>query len=460
MPERGHSMRLAAAIASVLAFQTLCAGSSFAVDLAYEATISAGHSDNILRTSADEQDEDIAAAGLRFSLDQVSSRIEASAAADLAYNEYLDDTFDSELFGNFAAEGRFQLIPERFEWVVADNFGQVLSDPFAPATPDNREDINYFATGPALALALGSQMQLRLGARYSLVDYETSPFDSEGQTIEAGLVRLLSAASSISLNARTQEIEYDDQILDLNGEPLSSDYEQREGFLRYEVSGARTNLGFDVGYMESESASAAADGQDGFLLRLDASRRLSSSSTATLSLGRETSNSAMAFASTQTAGSIDLDAVRGRQTSAPFTNEYVSLGWNFARNRTYLGLFASWSDQQYQDVVSGLDQTLSGFGAYYTRQLSSRMTLGVTLDYQRNEFEEGQDYEDIGGQLNLNWRMSRSLSLDVRYDRYDRSSDIDGGDSTENRYWLSLTYAYGTPRRQYAPPSFRIDKST
>ena len=37
---------------------------------------------------------------------------------------------------------------------AADNFGQVLDDPFQPATPDNRENINYLTTGPDLTFAL------------------------------------------------------------------------------------------------------------------------------------------------------------------------------------------------------------------------------------------------------------------------------------------------------------------
>lgn len=422
-----------------------------AADFAYQANLGLGHSDNIRRTSVNEEDEDIASAGLRFSLGRQSQRLQMDAVGDLAYAEYLNNTFDSELLGNFAGNARFGFVPQRFEWLVADNFGQALSDPFAAPTPDNRENINYFSTGPDVTAVFGSRTRLRLGARYSLATYETNPFDFDTVSGEASLLRSLSAASNVSLNLRSAKTKYDETA-------LNADYDQDEAFVRYDVTGARTQLGLDLGYTRLDR-DAAAEVEDGLLLRLNATRRLSAASTATLTAGREFSNSVSAFAGMQGTGAgIGLGATPGRQTAQPFTNDYVTLGWDFSRNRTTFGLFASWRDQSYEDA-GGLDQTLKSAGAQLGRQLSPRTSLSLHAVYDQAEFQQqGTNYDDLNGGVVFAWQLSRNLSLNATYDHFKRSSDIPLTDSTENRYWLSIAYGRGTPRTTMAGPEFAVDQ--
>ena len=419
-----------------------------AADFAYDANLGLGHSDNIRRASANEEDEDIAAAGLRFSLDQRSSRLQADAVGNFSFAEYLNDTYDSEVLGNFAGNARFGFVPQRFEWVMSDNFGQTLSDPFAPVTPDNRENINYFSTGPDVTFAFGSQTRLRLGARYSLATYEASPLDFDTTSGEAALLRMLSSASNISLNARVAQTDYDEASLD-------ADYDQSEAFLRYDVTGARTRLAIDLGYTQIDR-DAAADTEDGLLLRLEVIRRLSAASTATLAAGREFSNSGSAFAGLQGVGGIGLGATPGLQTAQPFTNDYANLGYDFSRNRTTLGLYASWRDQSYETATL-LDQTLTSVGAQVGREMSPRTSLTLHAIYTEADFKLGADYTDLNGGAGIAWRLSRSVSVNVTYDYLKRTSDLPAGDSVENRYWLSIAYGRGTPRTALAGPQFAVD---
>lgn len=420
-----------------------------AANLAYEVTAGAGHTDNIARTADNEIEEDIAAAGLQFSLDQASARLQADLIGNLTYHEYLDDTYDSEVLGNFAGNALFDLVPERFQWMIADNFGQVLADPFQPATPDNRENINYFMTGPNVVLGLGSRTRLRLGARYSMTSYEDTPFDSDSTLGEIELGRTLSSASSISLNARAQQIEYDESL-------LNADYDQSEAFLRYDAAGARTFLTVDLGYTEIDRE-AATQSESGVLVRVDASRRVSPSSIMSLTLGREFSSSGAAFASTQTAGTVGVGAAPGRQTADPFTNEYVTLGWSYQRTRTGFELFGSRSEHSYDDRPL-FDQTLTAVTAGIHRDLSTATRVQLDATYSKADFREpDSDYDEIAAGLTFSWRLSRSVSLGLTYDYFDRSSDVADGEYTENRYWLSLSYGRGEPRARVRRPDFAVD---
>jgi hypothetical protein len=417
-----------------------------AAGLDYQLTAGGGNSDNIRRVAVDEESENIASAGLLFSLDQRSSRLYADLVGNFAYYDYLDDTFDDEVLGNFAGQARFAFVPERFEWLLADNYGQVLSDPFLPATPDNRENINYLTTGPDVLFALGSQTRLRLGARYSMTTYEGIELDSDSVMGEIELSRLLSGASSIGFVGRAQQIEYDDVA-------LNADYDQSEAFLHYTTEGSRTLLSVDAGYTRIER-DATGSAESGPLFRLDVTRRLTASTTASLSATHEFSSAGSDFASSQTIG---LETAPGRQTVEPFTSDAVALSWTFRHNRTSLSLSGSWDDHSY-DNQPALDQTLTSATAAIRRELSPAMSLVVDGGYVRSAFEQGTgDYTEASGGVTFSWRLSERVSLNATYDHVDRDSDLAVGDYTENRYWFYIGYGRGTPRSTMLPHEFAVD---
>jgi len=431
-----------------VAICALLGGSAGAANLDYELTLGAGYSDNIARSAQDETSEGILAPGLQFSFDQASRRLQADLVGNFAYYKYLDEEFDSELLGNFAGNARFMLVPERFEWVVSDNFGQVLNDPFLPATPNNRENMNHFVTGPDVIVPFGSNTRLRAGARYGMTMYEHQPFDSDTVMGQLSLERQLSAFSAVSLNGSVQQVNYDESA-------LNGDYDQTETFVRYSAQGARTNLSVDAGYT-ALNQDATDTTHSGLLFRLDLSRRLSASSIVSLSGGHEFANSAGAFAGGQVGLPTNIGAAPGRQSNQPFMDDHVRLGYSFNRQRTGFSLSAYRSDRSYKDQP-GLDQTLTSLTAGVTRELTPRTTLSIDGTYGRGNFEQEGDYTDLSGGVSLRWRLSQRVSLGFSYDHFDRDSDRPQGGYTENRYWLTIGYGRGTPRSSPLPPQFGVD---
>jgi hypothetical protein len=403
-------------------------------DLDYRVSVGAGHSDNIQRAPVNEIDEDIASAGLRFAFDERTARLRADIVGDLAYYDYLDDTYDSEVVGNIYADTLFALVQDRLTWAVNDQFGQVLTDPFLPSTGENRENINYFSTGPDFLMGLGSQMRVRIGARYALVDYEESPLDSTNTGGQLALIREISDRSSMSLNASVQQIEYDAQP--------GADFDQLETYLRYQVEGSRTNLDVDAGFSQLDRE--AGDGTEGgLLLRVDASRRISGSSTVTLGLGREFTTSAGAFAGAQGIINVGLDAAPGRQTPDPFTLDQARLGWNFTRNVTSLSVSAGLAKRSYDDNPV-LDQSTTTLAARLRRELSPTTSLELFASQTAVQFEPpAPDYQDMTAGASFGWRLTRNLTLDLRYDLFKRSADSAATEYTENRLWLSISYGRG-----------------
>jgi hypothetical protein len=440
--------RLAIAAAILLA---LASGAS-AQELEYRLSLGGGHSDNIRRTATNEIDEDIASAGLQFSYDARTPRVEADVVGDIAYYDYLDDTYDSEVVGNVYGDAGFAIVPERFIWALSDQFGQVRIDPFLPATADNRENINYFTTGPDLFIGLGSQMRLQLGGRYVSTTYEDSDLDSTTTLGHLALIRLLSDRSQVSLNGRVEQIEYDQS-------ELNADFDDTEAYLRYEVEGARTNLAVDLGYSKLDR-DAVEESESGTLVRLELSRRMSGSSTIALSGGREFSTSARAFAAGQGISNTGLGTAPGIQTAEPFTLDYGTIGYTFNRNRTGIAATVSWSKRSY-DNNPALDQSLATYAAQYRRELSQRTSLEVGATLTSVKYEPpAADYDELTAGVRFSWRLSQSVSMDLTYDYSHSSSDASASEYTENRLWLTIGYGRGDPRVTRVSPMFGIDSQT
>lgn len=392
--------------------------------------VGVGHSDNIRRTSDNQQNETIGSLDFDLSWLQDSQGLRANVLADIAYLRYFRDNYDPELTGNINALTSFRIVPGRFEWVVADNFGQVRSDPFAPTTPDNRENVNYFTTGPDFNLRLGSAMSARLSGRYSRSDYETSPADSNRYGATASLIRGFSIASNVSLNLSSEKIDY--------AQPVAADYERREGYIGYALAGARTKATIDAGVMEIRSE---GNNRSGVLARLDVSRRLTPSTTLTLRGGREFTDGADAFRLEQGISGPSVESMTTSQNSMPFINKYAGLGWEFANGRTNAGVSATRYSEDHDEASASPDRVRWIAEAHAVRQMRRFLSLRVGVSYLKYEDQAGSvntvsSFSDTGGTVALAWRATRRLSTDLEYQYF-----TSGSEYNENRIWLRVIYS-------------------
>jgi hypothetical protein len=439
--------RSGARFAMAVATTTALAATASAGDLDYRAGLGLGYSDNAGREQdASKESETIANVSLRFAYDEDSPRLRADVTGDVSYLDYLGNTFDAEVIGLVNGDAAITLIDERLTWNVSDQWGQVPVDPFTPATPDNRENINYFTTGPELVLGLGSLFRLGLSANYSLVDYEEQPLDSSITGGGMALIRVLSDRSSLSLNAGEREIQYDD-------ETLGADYKQTEGFLQYRALGARTNMLVSAGWSEIDR-DALVDNQSGALLRLNVSRRISPSTTVALTGAREFTTTAGNFAAELGTG---LGQAPTQQNADPFNLDRVTLTWDYARHVNALSLSAGWSKHTYERQ-DALDSRAISFGARYHRDLSPILSMNISGTYFKSEFQAAvlnSNTTNLG--VDLQWRMSRSLTLTATYGMEERDADIEPDSYNENRFLLRLEYGRGEPRMGRSPPRFGVD---
>ena len=407
----------------------------------WDATVTTGlgYSDNIGRLATNPVDDTIANVQSRFSIEENTPRLFVDVVGNVGYYRYLDDTFDPEFLGNMAADMNVTLVDEYLRWLLTDNFGQVLTDPFTPATPTNRENFNYFATGPQAEFQLGGQLRLGLGAQYSRSDYEISPFDADGALAHISLTHDFSEHSGLGLNARYMDVEYDDAAL------FDNSYKQDELFLRYDAEGARTRLTADAGYARFDQDSAP-DTESGPMFRIDVTRQVTARSVLILTAGHEFSNSSIVYSQMQNGLPLDLEMVGGRQTVDPFMNTRAALRWDYEGTRSGFTLSGGYRDEDYR-MRPELDQQLVSFAAETQRYMTPSLDLDIRASYLDVKFDQpGGDYDEIDATVGLNWRMTRTIGLWFSYQYAKRDSELASASYDENRVWLSVGWQRGNPR--------------
>jgi hypothetical protein len=394
-------------------------GSAYA-DVSYEVSTGIGHSDNISRVDEGQIDETLASAGLLLEWQKSSRRVSGDTRVNLNYVEYLDDTYDGEVLGTASANVDFGIIPERFHWTFEDNFGQARSDPFVPVTPDNRENVNYFTTGPELHLRFGQAMSAEVFGRYSSTHYEESPFDVERISMGVGIGRDTSQRSRLALNFVADESTFDTGL---------GDFERRNAFVSYDLgTGGRTTLNSQLGYSWLEMDGGEENG--GLLIDLSLTRELTRSSTLTFTAGRNFSDAGESLGG---GGAVTA-------SPDPFQSTDGSLDWRFTRRRTTFGLGLAYDEREYE-TQSQFDNKSLHYRAEFSRQLRPTLQLSLNATYTTEEFAQtGIESDDWTGEALLDWRFGRHLGLQLRVERSGRSSSTGTGEYIENRVYLGFTF--------------------
>jgi hypothetical protein len=400
-------------------------------DINLDAEIGAEHSDNVGRVATDEQSDTIGTARITLMVEEMRPRLEARIAADAQYRHYFDDTFDNEVVGGLSGDVAWSILPERFIWIVQDNYGQIAANRAEPDTPDNREDFNYFTTGPDLRLPLGERTYTELSARWSDVYYETSEQGSENVEGSLGIGRLISEQATLSLNASAEDIKY-------GHDELFEDYRITEGFLRYELEGLRTQLELDAGYSEAERGKLSSGGAIG---RLHLSREITSRTTFSVDLGSEFADTATAFRIDQVAGGVSPGSEDAVAAADVFRTTYAYLRLGTERERTIFDIVVNGRRERHESEVI-LDRDSFGGGFVVSRRLTARLDLGVRGTYTDEEFvNTGFAFKEWVAGAELGWRLTNRVSVRVSADHFKGLSEGESRDYEEERYFLGVRYS-------------------
>lgn len=412
------------------AWCVVAAGSAQAEGSA-DLTLGVTHTDNVGRTNIDEQSETIGTAGLALSVDMERPRLSTDIGANLEYRDYIDESYDSEIVGGLDAGLTYAFVIDRFLWSVEDNYGQIAEDRRQADSPSNRQNFNYFSTGPDIIVPFGSVTSGQASGRWSDTYYEDGSQDSESLSGSLAVVRALSEQTNLSINGSLSEVTYDDAA--------TPDSRITEGFLRYESLGSRTTLSTDVGYTEAQNGEEESDG--GFLFRATVSRQVGARSSVSLEAGSEFSDAGSAFRLDQGALGVQPETSDALASSDVFRNTYLYLTTSLAMTRTTFTAGLRASQERYQDQIQ-LDRDIFGATLGMQHRMSPRFTFDVAGAYSKEEFEVGTvKFNEWSVSMGVAWQMNRDWSLVFSAGHYDGTGDGIARDYDENRASVDVRYS-------------------
>jgi hypothetical protein len=398
-----------------------------------------GETDNVNLSQTDPKSQTIAATDLDFDLRRTGSGLDASALGNFTDLDYLQGAYSNQVLGRFDGLATGKLWSDRLKWVVADDFGEEQTDPFAAVTPVNLQRVNVFTTGPDVTLRPSSASFVNLDARYSQITYQTSPFDGHNLVGSAEFGRDLSPLSSLSLVVEAEELRFQNTT-------VNTDYDRREAYGRYLIEGARTSIEAQLGVTQADDVTSSWKTSP--LVRLLLTRRISPFSVLTLAGGKEYTDASGSFSSLRSGAAGGIAVAPVSQTTANYLRNYGSAGWQFTRLRTIFGLTGNWERDTY-DVQSLYDVTRANLGLNMGRDLTPKLSANITGSVDRYDyFNRGftNKFGTVGA--GLVYRPGRWFIVYARYDHaFSRSAGSPSGvpflggiTYDENRVFVMIGY--------------------
>lgn len=451
------TLRVHWAVPLVLVFAATVAAAADSPDLGTQATtgpsvvqgtdltgtigLALTESDNIYRADSDETRAAIGQVFADLVFDENTRLIQAKASSNLSFLEFQDNDYPSELVGNFYGTGRLSIVPDRFSWVLQENFGQQQVTPGLPTTPGNLQNINFVSSGPDLTIPIANQTDFRLTGRYSNVTYQTSDLDNNRVDGTVAIVENLSAASSLSANAGVETVRYQNSV-------ANPDFETQEAYLDFEGKTGRTSLSLMLG---ADRVSGLTNEPTQPLVRISLDHAVSPASKLTLAAGEDYSDSGSMLRQLQELTGLSYGAAQSVTSSDPFTERYGRLAWQFEQFRTAFG-FDVGRYQEIHLIETQYDQVRWVGDANFRRRMTPSLTATIQAGYIDDIYNTAAyTYKTLFESVALNWQAGKRLGLELLYQHFGQTATTAVDEFGENRISIIVDYAVSRAQTSLVP---------
>ena len=399
-----------------------------------EWTLDAGvaRTNNATLSPTDKVSDTLPSVGGSVAYELDSRRIKSSLHGYGDYVHYVEGTFDDEFTGRAVGSVVLGVVPEHFLWTVDDTYGQIATNQFEPVTPDNRQNVNNFRTGPDLVLRLGDQSSLRFAGRYGNSKFgDSRQINTDTWNGSVSFQRSLSRNSSWGLVASQTRIEYDT--------PTIPAYDQPSLYAMLESNRGGQSLSVNVGVNRVDIGNQSSSSP---LVRVGWKRQVAPSWTLNLDLSSEYQNTAQRFTS-QAMRDVPGDTASSVST-VPAASYHGGLSFAFERTRTRLRLGGSYSKLEYVDNT-GLDEKSWRAFAEVSRRLRPdlRAFLNYSVDRRTYAAVALRNDDKQSADAGLDWNFGRSTFLTVGYRYADSNSDSPINNYSASIYYLRISYRQG-----------------
>lgn len=383
---------------------------------------------NNAKLAPDNEVSDVVAIGqVGASLVEEQGFLVYSIGAAISKETYLNDTFDDKRYLNLAAKADWEMIRERVNWFLTDNFYQSPVNSLDANTPDNRQDSNTFIFGTNVTFPITGLQTFSLIPQYSKYYYEITGTSNQQYSIAANWNYKVFRTTGVGLYLSVREVQYDDVAV---ADTVFADY-------GVSLSGERVDSNYSINAGSTTVKRAATIGVDaadseeftGFSGKASWQQELSSRSTIEVLVSTQITDTSTVSQSTLPGDPSDVqlttDVVRNSVARLGYSRKDASLGSN---------IWAEHRKIRYSDNTE-LSRLIQTFGAQLNFPVSQLISSGVFLNFNNTKgqevFREDKRFE-IGANVKVSFTSNLSSTFDVRY-RTKESTD-----STKNYDELSV----------------------
>lgn len=405
--------------------------------LEFEPGIGVGleYTDNA-KLSADNQLDDLIAVGyIGAMLREGDGPVQADISASLNHHRYTKDTFKDRRYFNLRATAGWEMIQNRFDWILRNHYHQRPINSTDPNTPDNIQDSNAFTFGANIFYPVSARQKFTLFPEYSNFYYEIQDTDNQQFSLAASWNYEISDVSSAGGSASVRTVVYDEPVInDVNFGNIS--------FIFSNIR-ARSNISTRVGstYVERENGQSTVEfsGNLNWLVDLTSRSRIRTFISTDLT---DSSNGVLTATVDPEVGDpsdiqITTDVVRSQVISLGYLRQDGTFDSSLTGQLRNLNYSESPNDRRIWNVnaVFGYPITALLSSGFYARHSN--------IDYiDTNRIDNNYT---IGG--GIGYQLSRKLRsrLDIKY--RNRDSTLDSANFAEWSVYASLTYGFGEPLR-------------
>lgn len=414
------------------------------------------YSDNIARTSSNEDEGVVLEPRGAIIATHEGSRLSAEIAAYNEYRSHSDGVIGSS--NNFDLDGvlDWRILPGLLEWTLEDHFNSEFPiDVRDSPNERNTQDVNVLATGPTFTPRIFNLTNMIFEGRYIRTDAEESDIDSDRLQGRAGIERQLNPSSSISLIYQYEDTDFDENTID----PLvgNIDFDRDDYYIEYLLEKPSLNITAQLGYTEIERDEGPNRSSDGNNSELTVEYILNSTSSLELNAYDQftdtTENSLNGngglggFGSSGGGGSTGVPVgttigdLQTDVTGDTVDSEGFLIGFNkrFSRLETMLQYFQRDDDH---DLVNINDRDSNGGVIEFTLPVTGTTYLGLLGEYRTTDYDiGGREDDDTLVELTGEYLARRNLSFESSVEYRDRDSTIAGEDFDEFLVRVGFTYS-------------------
>lgn len=402
----------------------------FAAESSYSLRAGIEHSDNIGRRASNTAGETMAYLGVNSSIEHQASDLELSADADVEFVSYTDGIFDDEILVNLSGDAKWWILQDRLNWEFHDSFGQIGTDPFASVTPINRENTNFFRTGPDLIFRIGVN-EVTIGGRFVDDSYENSSSDNQRLDAHISASRPVAPGRTVNFDAVTERVEFDSGT-------FNSDFDKQRYSLGFTSNTSRSSLELSAGISEIHDYDKSFST---LFSRLRIERNLSEATALWFLWRSDFSDAGQSFRYLQGSGTRFSEVQNVIPVGDPFEMQNAEVGLNFASGATSGNFSGFWIDESYE-VSTALNRQLSGIRFNINREFTRQVSGTFVANYLNSDFDNRNiSFDNLYLSAALSIQLSRKLSGNVSYRRDRRGSDSSFvSEYAENRYGVGIVF--------------------